>query len=117
MAEGLARHLLGPGVDVQSAGSAPGRVHPLAIQAMAEIGIDISGHRSKSVDTIDPSSVDQVITLCAEEVCPVFLGQAVRQHWPLPDPAAIAGDAAIDGFREVRDELARRIAALGVVKK
>jgi arsenate reductase len=117
MAEGLARHMLGADVVVQSAGSTPGRVHPLAIQAMAEIGIDISRQCSKSVDSIDPATVDQVITLCAEEVCPVFLGQAARQHWPLPDPAAIAGDAAIDGFRQVRDELARRISAFGGVKK
>jgi arsenate reductase len=112
MAEGLARHLLGPEVTVQSAGSSPARVNPLAIQAMAEIGIDISGHQSKSVDTIDPATVDLVITLCAEEVCPVFLGKAERRHWPLPDPAARAGDAALDGFRQVRDELFARISAL-----
>ena len=112
MAEGLARHLLGPDAQIQSAGSSPARVNPLAIQAMAEIGIDISGHHSKSVDTIDPATVDLVITLCAEEVCPVFLGKAERRHWPLPDPAALSGDAALAGFREVRDELARRISAL-----
>ena len=112
MAEGLARHLLGDGAIVQSAGSSPSRVHPLAIQAMTEIGIDISGQHSKSVDTIDPATVDLVITLCAEEVCPVFLGKAERRHWPLPDPAAITGDTALDGFRQVRDELAQRIRAL-----
>ena len=112
MAEGLARHALGPGVVIQSAGSSPSRVHPLAIQAMAEIGIDISGQHSKSVDSIDPSSVDLVITLCAEEVCPVFLGMAERRHWPLPDPAALPGDTALDGFRQVRDELERRITTL-----
>ena len=112
MAEGLARHLLGPDVTIQSAGSAPGRLHPLAVQAMAEIGIDISHQHSKSVDTIDPGSVDLVITLCAEEVCPVFLGKAERQHWPLPDPAALPGDTALDGFRHVRDELERRIKTL-----
>jgi len=112
MAAGLGRHLLGPEASVQSAGSSPSRVHPLAIQAMDEIGIDIRGQHSKSVDTIDPATVDLVITLCAEEVCPVFLGKAERRHWPLPDPAAIAGDAALDGFRQVRDELAQRIRAL-----
>lgn len=117
MAEGLARHLLGPNVSVQSAGSVPSHVHPLAIQAMAEIGIDISGQRSKSVDAINPRSVDRVITLCAEEVCPVFLGHVDRLHWPLPDPAGISGEAAIDGFRQVRDELARRIEGLRGVKK
>ena len=112
MAEGLARHLLGQEAAIQSAGSSPSRVHPLAIQAMDEIGIDIRGQHSKSVDTIDPATVDLVITLCAEEVCPVFLGKAERRHWPLPDPAAIAGDTALDGFRQVRDELAQRIRAL-----
>ena len=97
---------------MQSAGSSPSRVHPLAIQAMAEIGIDITAQHSKSVDAIDPATVDLVITLCAEEVCPVYLGKAERRHWPLPDPAAIAGDTALDGFRQVRDELAQRIGAL-----
>ena len=112
MAEGLARHLLGDAVTVQSAGSSPSRVHPLAIQAMAEMGIDIRAQQSKSVDTIDPASVDLVVTLCAEEVCPVFLGKAERRHWPLPDPAALPGDTALDGFRQVRDELAGRIREL-----
>jgi arsenate reductase len=112
MAEGLARRALGPDVVIQSAGSSPGRVHPLAIEAMDEIGIDIRGQHSKSVDTIDPASVDLVITLCAEEVCPVFLGTAERQHWPLPDPAALPTASALDGFRQVRDQLAARIAAL-----
>ena len=112
MAEGLARHLLGQETSIQSAGSSPSRVHPLAIQAMDEIGIDIRSQYSKSVDTIEPATVDLVITLCAEEVCPVFLGKAERRHWPLPDPAAIAGDTALDGFRQVRDELAQRIRAL-----
>ena len=113
MAEGLARALFGPAVTVQSAGSVPTRVNPLAIQAMAEAGIDISKHHSKSVDEIDPSTVDTVITLCAEEVCPVFLGRARRLHWPLPDPAAPTGDgpASIDRFRDVRDEIRRRLKA------
>ena len=112
MAEGLARHLLGDAITVQSAGSSPSRVHPFAVQAMAEIGIDISAQHSKSVDTIDPATVDTVITLCAEEVCPVFLGNVERRHWPLPDPAALPGDTALDGFRQVRDELAQRIRQL-----
>ena len=114
MAEGLARHLLGPAVRVQSAGSTPSRVNPLAIEVMREIGIDLTGHAAKSVDTIDPATVDTVITLCAEEVCPVFLGKARRLHWGLPDPAAVAGDEAerLAAFRVTRDELRRRIAAL-----
>ena len=73
MAEGLARAKFGERVRVQSAGSEPSHVNPLAIDALREVGIDISSHRSKSVDTIDPSSVDLVITLCAEEVCPMGL--------------------------------------------
>lgn len=113
MAEGLARSLFGPAVTVQSAGSVPTRVNPLAMQVMAEAGIDISNQRSKSVDEIDPSTVDTVITLCAEEVCPVFLGRARRLHWPLPDPAAPGADSgSIDRFREVREEIRRRLTAL-----
>src|SRR3954471_11421282 len=71
MAEGLARTLFGRLVRVQSAGSQPSRVNPYAVAAMREVGIDIAGHRSKSVDEIDPASVGAVITLCAEEVCPL----------------------------------------------
>ena len=114
MAEGLARTVLGGEVTVQSAGSVPTRVNPLAIQAMAEVGIDISSQRSKRVDEVDPATVDTVITLCAEEVCPVFFGRAQRLHWPLPDPAATTPDGppSIDAFRLVRDDIARRLAAL-----
>ncbi|KAB2968385.1 MAG: arsenate reductase ArsC [Thermoanaerobaculia bacterium] len=112
MAEGIARQLAGERLPVQSAGSAPSRVHPLALRALAEIGIDISGSRSKSVDEIDRASVDTVITLCAEEVCPVYLGQARRLHWPLPDPAGLAesDEAGLERFRDVRDQLRQRIA-------
>lgn len=114
MAEGLARTLLGPGAFVQSAGSHPSRVNPLAIQALAEVGIDISRQRSKSVDEIDPATVDTVITLCAEEVCPVFLGRAVRLHWPLPDPAQSIGaeEDRLQAFRGVRDEIRLRLQGL-----
>ena len=93
MAEGIARQLAGDRLPIQSAGSAPSRVNPLAVRALAEIGIDASGQRSKSVDEIDRSTVDTVITLCAEEVCPVYLGSARRLHWPLPDPAGHAESA------------------------
>ncbi len=113
MAEGIARQLAGDRLSIQSAGSAPSRVHPLAIQALAEIGIDGSGQRSKSVDEIDREAVDTVITLCAEEVCPVYLGAARRLHWPLPDPAAhdAGEEASLERFRSVRDELSRRTSA------
>ncbi len=114
MAEGIARALAGDRLPIQSAGSAPSRVNPLAVQALAEIGIDASVQHSKSVDDIDRTTVDTVITLCAEEVCPIYLDSARRLHWPLPDPAGHAGpaetaEASLQRFRTVRDELARRI--------
>jgi arsenate reductase len=109
MAEGLAHALLAPDVEVLSAGSAPSQLNPRAVDALNELGIDISQQRSKGVETIEPTGIDLVITLCAEEVCPVFLGRARRLHWPLPDPAAAPPDTAKERFREVRDELKRRI--------
>ena len=114
LAEGIARSLAPAGVTVWSAGSQPTRVRPEAIAALAEIGIDISGHRSKPVSEIPAAQVDVVITLCGEEECPVFLGKARRLHWGLPDPAAVAGreEARAAAFRRTRDELRRR---LGVV--
>jgi arsenate reductase len=112
MAEGLARHFHGDRLEVQSAGSKPCFVHPCAIDALAELGIDIRRQRSKSVQEIDPASIDTVITLCAEEVCPAFLGRAVHLHWPLPDPAGPATpDTLMEGFRAVREELRERLAA------
>ena len=112
LAEGLARHLAPPGIAVASAGSAPTQVRPEAIQVLAELGIDISGHQSKPVDQIPAQGVEAVITLCAEEVCPVWLGRAHRVHWGLPDPAAIQGEARLIAFRRTRDELRRRFAVL-----
>jgi arsenate reductase len=111
MAEGIARALAGDRLPIQSAGSAPSKVNPLAIRALAEIGIDASAQRSKSVDEIDRTTVDTVITLCAEEVCPVYLGAARRLHWPLADPAGHdeGAEVSLERFRTVRDELARRI--------
>jgi arsenate reductase (thioredoxin) len=111
MAEGIARALARAGVTVSSAGSQPSRVNPLAIRALDELGIDIRGHHSKSVDTVSPDGVDAVITLCAEEVCPVFLGKARRIHWGLPDPAGAGSteEEQLQAFREVRDELRRRL--------
>jgi len=114
LAEGIARALAPPGVTVWSAGSQPTRVRPEAIAALAEIGIDISGHRSKSVAEVPASEVDTVITLCGEEECPVFLGKARRLHWGLPDPAGAGGSEAdrADAFRKTRDELRRRLAVV-----
>jgi arsenate reductase len=116
MAEGLARRILGDLAVVQSAGSTPSKVNPWAIEVMGEIGVDLSTQHSKSVDVIDPTTVDVVITLCAEEVCPAFLGKVRRIHWPLPDPAsndpALSREDMLSRFRTARDEIARRIEAL-----
>jgi len=113
MAEGLARSLFGGLVRVQSAGSQPGRVHPHAVAALREVGVDITGQRSKSVDEIDPASVGAVITLCAEEVCPIWPGTITRIHWPLPDPAStdpsVPAETLQARFRGTRDELRFRL--------
>ena len=113
MAEGIARDLAPAGVRVSSAGSEPAAVRPQAVAVLGEIGIDISGHYSKGVDEV-ARPVDAVVTLCAEEVCPVWLGDARRVHWGLPDPAAAAGspEAQLDAFRAVRDELRKRMAVV-----
>lgn len=116
LAHGIARARFGDQVRVQSAGSRPSRVNPFAIEVAREIGVDLSAHTSKSVDTIDPESVDTVITLCAEEVCPVFLGKARRLHWPVDDPASadasLSRDEMLARFRTARDAIAARIDAL-----
>jgi arsenate reductase len=120
MAEGLARQRFGDALVVQSAGSAPSRVNPYAIEVMREVGVDLGAHTSKSVDTIDPASVDLVITLCAEEVCPVFLGQAARLHWPIADPAstdpALTADDLRARFRAARDQLDARLAVFAALR-
>jgi arsenate reductase (thioredoxin) len=114
MAEGIARSLAPMDVKISSAGSKPSKVNPFAIRALDEIGIDIRSHRSKSVDEINPVGVDTVVTLCAEEVCPVFLGKARRVHWGLPDPAGSGSteEEQLQAFRNVRDELQRRLSIL-----
>lgn len=117
MAEGLARKQLGDTVRISSAGSAPTRVNPYAIRAMAELGISLDHHASTSVAEIDPGGIDLVITLCAEEVCPVVFADVERLHWPLPDPdrgdEPLTDDERLGFFRETRDEIQRRIEALG----
>ena len=120
MAEGLARAMWPSEVKVWSAGSRPTSVRPEAMQVLAEIGIDISGHRSKSVAEIPAAEVDTVITLCGEEECPVFLGRATRLHWPFPDPAAgptPPREAGLARFREVRDGIRARLAELAPGKR
>ena len=98
--------------EVLSAGSNPAPVNPHAVAAMAEIGIDITGQYPKSVDTIDPSGLDLVVTLCAEEVCPVLPGQVRRLHWPIPDPAAEDTGEPQARFRIARDLMQEKIDAL-----
>jgi arsenate reductase (thioredoxin) len=114
MAEGLGRSLAPLGVTIWSAGSEPTAVRPEAIAVLQEIGIDIVRQRSKGVAEIPAAEVDLVVTLCTEEVCPIFLGQAARLHWRLPDPAAVQGseDERLAAFRGVRDELRRRLRSL-----
>ena len=109
MAEGLLRHRHGDRLEVESAGTQPSRVRPEAIAVMSEIGIDISGQRSKHVDEFAGQAFDCVITVCdnARETCPVFSGAKTRLHHSFPDPAApeIPEDERLDRFRAVRDAL------------
>lgn len=114
MAEGLLRHDDGGGrFEVWSAGTHPGHVRPEAVEAMREVGIDISGQRSKSVDEFAGREFDYVITVCdhANENCPIFPGRTVRLHWSFDDPAAAEGDAParLAVFRRVRDEIRSRL--------
>ena len=113
MAEGLLRHLGGGRFEVESAGTHPGSVRPEAVAAMREVGIDISGHRSKSVEEFAGREFDAVITVCdhAREHCPVFPGRTERVHWSFEDPAAAGGDEAarLAVFRRVRDEIKERL--------
>lgn len=120
MAEGLARDLFGDDVRVQSAGSSPSRVNPFAIEAMAELDIDVTSHSSDSVGDVDPAGIDLVITLCAEEVCPVFLSDAPRMHWPLQDPdrknEELSDDERLHHFRVARDQIQTRLEVLHALR-
>lgn len=115
MAEGLLRRDGGDIFEVFSAGTHPGSVRAEAIEAMREVGIDISHHRSKSVDEFAGREFDYVITVCdnARENCPVFPGKTRRIHWSFDDPAAAPGDEAtrLAEFRRVRDEIHERLSA------
>ncbi len=109
MAEGLGRMIFENRVPIMSAGSEPSKVNPYAIEVMRELGVDLTAHHSKSVERIEPTTVGTVITLCAEEVCPAFLGQARRLHWPIPDPASnnrsIPREGMLTRFRTARDTI------------
>ena len=113
MAEGLLRDMDTERFEVQSAGTEPGRLNPLAVRAMQELGVDISAHRSKSVDEFRGQEFDYVITVCdnAKENCPVFAGRSERLHWSFDDPAAAEGSEAarLAVFRRVRDEIRERL--------
>ena len=113
MAEALLRHEAGGRFEVFSAGTRPSQVRPEAIAVMAEIGLDISGHRSKSVDEFVGLDFDFVITVCdnAKETCPVFPAAVTRLHWPFEDPAAVEGSEEVRkaSFRRIRDQIHGRI--------
>ena len=111
MAEAIAQSMAPANVHIASAGSAPSKVNPLAIRALNEIEVDVSHLRSKGIDSIDLMAVTHVITLCAEEHCPVINSNAQRLAWTYPDPA-FAGDdeiARLEAFRAVRDDLLKRL--------
>ena len=112
LAEAILRHAAGDLLDVRSAGSQPaGFVHPLAIRAMAELGIDLSGHHCKHMNEFLQQDVETVITVCgnADQACPIFPGQLNRHHWPFFDPAKATGsdEEILQCFRTVRDEMRR----------
>ncbi|MCS6885610.1 MAG: arsenate reductase ArsC [Acidobacteriota bacterium] len=112
MAEGLLRSLTDGNLEVHSAGTRPGSVHPLAIAAMADLGIDISSHRSKSVDEFLGKDFDVMITVCdsARQECPFFPAKQVL-HWSFEDPAAVTGTDAerLAAFKQVRDQIKHRL--------
>jgi arsenate reductase len=113
MGEGLLRHLVGDSWEVQSAGTRPAGLNPLAVEAMKEVGIDISAQRSKSVAEFDGKKFDFLITVCdsAAESCPVFPNAPKRIHWSLPDPAAAQGtrEQKLAAFRDVRQRLRQHL--------
>ena len=116
LAEGLLRQAAGDLFEIASAGSKPaGYVHPLAIRAMAEVGLDISRHHSKHMNEFLDRSVETVITVCgnADQACPIFPGQVNRHHWPFDDPAHATGteEEQMEVFRRVRNEIRRVFSA------
>jgi len=111
MAEGLLRHIAGDQFEVFSAGTRPAGLNPNAVTAMAEIGIDIAGSRSKSADEFSGQQFEYVFTVCdnAKESCPIFPGGGRRLHQSFEDPAAAPADQQLEVFRKVRDQLADRL--------
>jgi arsenate reductase len=113
MAEGILRHIAGEKFEVESAGVEPSSVRPEAVEAMRDLGIDISKHRSKSVNEFLDRRFDYIITVCdnAKESCPLFPGNAERIHWSFEDPAAVqgSGEERLSAFRKVRDQIWERL--------
>jgi arsenate reductase len=116
LAEGLARQVF-PSAQIESAGSHPAKLNPYAVTVMKEIGLDISKHYSKSVDDLSPKFIvglDYVITLCAEEVCPMMVSKATKLHWPHPDPASkesLPEEVMLQRFTQARDAIHERLKA------
>ncbi len=117
LAEGLAKSLFGKNAIIESAGSVPsGVVQPWAVKVLAEDGIDISNNTSKSFNDFPMEflqSLDFVITLCAEEVCPVIITKAKRLHWPIPDPASVSESAKQEAFRSAKNAIRTRLCSFG----
>lgn len=117
LAEGLAKNLFGNKALVESAGSEPsGKVQPWAVESLKEIGVDISKNWSKSFNELSPDflrDLDYVITLCAEEVCPVMLTNAKRLHWPINDPAKVTEAEKPEAFRTAREEIQKKLQTFG----
>lgn len=115
MGEGLFRAAGGDAFEVFSAGTRPSLVRPEAIAVMAELGIDISGHRSKSVDEYAQVAMDYVVTVCdnARDNCPLFPAGTARIHWSFEDPAAVEGteEQRLAAFRRIRDQIRQRVTA------
>lgn len=113
VAEGLAKHIFDSSVTIASAGSNPsGTVNPFAIEVLREKGIDASQQWSKSIDQLPSgliNNLDFIVTLCAEEVCPIVISNAQRIHWPLPDPASAPQGTELEAFRKTRDDISELI--------
>lgn len=115
MAEGLAKHLFGSKAKILSAGSEPSKINPFAVQAMRDIGIDISSQHSKPIAEALSDDIDLVVTLCADEVCPVVPGSTKKAHWPFSDPVSATGSEAemLQNFATIRDQIKRKLLEFG----
>ena len=111
LAEGLARRLAPASIGIHSAGSEPKELNPLAAQVLSEIGIDYEGQHAKSIDEVPADRIAKVVTLCEEEICPVFPKEVQLLHWPLRDPSAVKGSEteALESFRATRDAIDARL--------